>query len=470
MPLPAYLNNILPLVVAGANPTDAYAAVLPTAAGLSTAFGSAADTFITNYINNVINPLWTNTQVQPLVTKACRKASAVSGYTPLTTVPTMPATVTIGNKTIPLFPAPQNVEYKLYGNLGAAGNDIASGVTDMAIPVPTGISVADATVLLTQLRALEGLLIRLSAAQKVVTALSWESMASVLAFYRQEGDLVAPSSTDTLLDQIPPIENNFQPAWDPPFNLKYGVWLMDQTAFTSNYSSNIQTASIIALQEWFVAIAGFDVLNKTIGKNSPAGVTSATMPVLFGNYSAANWKKAGLDGDVGNAQQRYQALLANMTVATLTPPGGGNPILQVTPTDPVLLVSGVLTEALVYKKLLRDVTSPSYLHYHAGGDNFRDILVGAAYTAKDLDSGTYPQYKQLITDLDDLDFPDPAPSFDDLGMPAWLKSGTNGSDLGNFISSAGSDIWPDDVPKHYLQRTNLSRVLYLYNYYTALFK
>lgn len=360
-------------------------------------------------------------------------------------------------------------------NANRLGRDLMVGTATVAAVTDTAAHATDAIL---NLRRLDDVLLRVLAA-KHAAAITSTGLEQVLAMYRTEGNLDAPPSADSLRDGIPSGTVDAKTSLNPTPDITHLVWLADPGHFSGMTDDAIRE---FALRCWFVQIGGLDEIGKL-----PAPLASNFMA-----WSSGNWTAVGLfpaATSLAAARTRWDNLLATLELSR--PAAGGVMALMVVPRDPLLLISGVLQEAVVFQRRLGKVEDllsglpaghglatltpgMSYLRYHAGVEQFQALLVSAVVRA----AGTAgPKYAALRTAIradaalsamvDAL-----KPTIAAMGMPdvllrwptleSWLRTGMHLALLGDFIESApAGGVW-NSWQEH---RGNLSRYKRLIEYY-----
>ncbi len=250
-------------------------------------------------------------------------------------------------------------------------------------------SAAEAEEAVMHLRRLEDVLLRVQAARDAAQ-LTASPLHEVLALYRVEGDLAAPPSESDITDGIPSGTDDAGSSIDGPAmpDITHLVVLLHPGARLAGFidlgidaDPEIRGAG---LKYWFVQIAGLDVV----------GHQARDWRSNFAAWSSVNWAAAGLAPPPGAdhrkaAEDRWDALVANMVLSSAA--GTVSSAVQIAPTDPRLMLAGILAEAMMWLRQqgridqLLTVAAPpgrlspgmSYLHYHAGTEGLRAILVRA---------------------------------------------------------------------------------------------
>ena len=300
------------------------------------------------------------------------------------------------------------------------GKAFAESILDNNVMPPMPSQDAAVNVLL-KLRAFEGCLIRVAAAQRAAAA-TGESLAIALALYREEGNLVAPSATNTLTAALPlpPIEHRFiyqlsirGVSFIP--NLTAGVWLMNRDDFDQIFGGHDpDVVKAAALNDWFLVLIGFDMVMGTLRAESTQDVGSVA--AAFALQSADYWKQAGLDDSVDNAAQRYLNMLGNLHLEEKAG-AGGTTILCVTPDEPIQHAGMILTEGVSLYKAFAARVPPglAYTAYNAqaqwltedvmlqgGASQIQKILVSGLEAAKRASNTRFPG---LAASLANVTFP-----------------------------------------------------------------
>ena len=355
-------------------------------------------------------------------------------------------------------------------------------------------SAAKAEEAVMHLRRLEDVLLRVQAARDAAS-LTASPLHEVLALYRVEGDLGAPPSQSDLTDGIPSGTDDASSSIDGPAlpDITHLVVLLHPGARMAGFIDlgidadlEIQGAG---LKYWFVQIAGLDVVGHQI----------RDWRTNFAAWSSVNWAAAGAALPPGvdhlkAAEDRWDALVANMVISSAA--GTNSSAVQIAPTDPRLMVAGILAEAMMWLRQqgridqLLTVAAPpgrlspgmSYLHYHAGTEGLRAIFVRALLAVlQSQDPASLALRQDLRADLaltdaltrieadvsrrSVLPFKHQVPrllSVWPLAEP-WLATAARLDAMGNFIETAGSSwsSWRE-------HRGNLSRYRQIAEYYHRL--
>lgn len=470
-------SSLSPSTTAGAVPSDSD---LETAL---TVDPSQWAPFITKYINANILPLWQDPNVSPLISKLMRAPSDITGF-----VPKEPIDLPDQDKKGKVLRRDVKfLEYKLFGTNvirnrpggPVLDNDVHRGQSTVSTFVQNGslpsmLLLADAVALIHDLRAFEGYLVRVATAQRAAQT-TGAPIAKALALYRTEGDLVVPSSRDSLSASLPTFEQNFPTntlARVPTPNLASAVWLIEKKTFQRQFGNvAADFIKIRALLDWFLVIVGFDFLEKSLIDLQTQ--SSAALKDGFAAISSVFWQANGFDGSAEKAKQRFQDLIDNLDQSETS---GPNVLLKVVPIDTTRLLSMVLTEGLMFMIARKLVPDLEYLAYNAQA-NFNDddankgeyqkILLSALFAAK---KSSDPQFSPLKDSLADITFPqklkDYQKLFDNLKTAGWFNTQANLDSLVKFVTTAGKDVWGD----WFRHRGNLSVYSILLNYYIQLSK
>jgi hypothetical protein len=454
--------------------------VLPGDAELRAALTANAASwpgFITGYLNTAIQPYW-NAQLKADLDKFARRATDVPGER----VPLIDLDPKWNRKQ-----REPHLDLKLAGNLNlAAGNpdtaplifDILDGlaiarpVLDGGGALPAIATQNDAVRVMHQLRAFEGCVIRLTAARGAA-ARTLVGMPDAPTLYREEGNLIAPSSRATLDLGVPPIEQRFKYTLafkDVDFipNLANGVFLMDKADFLSAWGGTDQEfVKAMALGIWFLVLVGFDFFTARVFDGSQ---DVGTVRANYADLSSRFWGLAGLDGTAAAAGGRFDSLFANLRYDEIQQ--GANTIIRVTPVDPVVHVEGILAEGLAFLKLFfnQPLHSPklSYLAYNSQAkqsddpddDQYTQILVSAMFFAN---RSSKPMFAALKAALQGVPFP---PKLKDYAAILTLVADNaphlDLENLFEFIVDATRTDWPF-WQEH---RANLRRCFVLVVYYS----
>jgi hypothetical protein len=302
------------------------------------------------------------------------------------------------------------------------GKAFAESILDNNTIPPMGSQDAAVNVLL-KLRAFEGCLIRVAAAQQAAAA-TGKTLDIALALYRQEGNLVAPSATNTLTAALPlpPIESRFLyqlsikgVSFIP--NLTAGVWLMNRDDFDELFGvHDPDVVKAAALNDWFLVMIGFDMVMGALGADNTRDVGS--LAAAFGAISGDYWGLAQQDASVDNAAQRYLNMLGNLHFEEKAV-AGGSPVLCVTPDDPIQHAGMILTEGLsLFKAFANKVEfapALAYIGYNSqaqwlltdvmqqgGATQLQKIIVSGVEAAKRASNTRFPG---LAASLANVTFP-----------------------------------------------------------------
>jgi hypothetical protein len=358
---------------------------------------------------------------------------------------------------------------------------IAKAYFDSGTP-PSLPNLDTAVEVMLNLRAFEGCLIRITAAKKAADNTN-STLAEALTFYRIEGDLVVPSSKETLDTGIPPIETDFRyslaedTAYKP--NLTTGVWFTEKAKFQKRFKTSEEDVVLArALIDWCLVNAGLDsFLHKLREFDSETSKSTSKIKASFVAFSADIWNSAGLDGSADKARQRFDELLHNLEVQ----PVPNNPtIWKVVTLDPVKQVSLILTEGILrMNKVGRDFSFEKleYMAYNNQKEvtQIWKILLSALKAARETTDIHALRYKDLKACLVQVDLPPKVTTssykefwhnikvslINQNVSPPW-----NNDFLIDFVSTAGKDVW-----KWWQEpRANLSRYNIVLDYYTELLK
>lgn len=444
-------------------------------------------TFVGDYINHTIKPIFQDSNVSPLIGKFIRTPSDFPGFTPTAPID-LPKTADCQDE--PLAPKVDFLEYKLAGSrvkAGALDHDIQRGqkvasdfIQNNSLPSMTIQD--DAIALINDLRAFEGYLTRISAAQKAAQA-TGQTLPKALALYRTEGDLLVPSSRGSMDPSLalPTIEQNFnyRLALVVKPNLSNGVWMMERQAFLNLVPNAVDDwIKVEALGVWMDAILGFDAFRKALfsiqSRNFDAAKTQ------FAKISGVVWQAAGFDGSQDMAKKRFQDLFDNLDLKTIPL---ASVVLTVAPIDPIKFVSMVLTEGLMFMqgtlnfRPVKAIDALGYLAFNAqhkystddpSKDLYSQIILSALVTAKKTNDQAFSSLKASLAPIA---FPaalkkraDYKQAFDNLDTAGWFNDQTHVNDLVNFISAAGQNTWS----YYFCNRANFSRFNYVLSYYNQL--
>jgi hypothetical protein len=478
-------SSVSPRTTAGLVPdeTDLRAAVSSASASWAA--------FVRNYLDTAIKGIWQSPGLKTLVENLVRKEADVSGFT-------RPPPVVLDARWSRKKTEP-HLDLKLAGSLDASADhpdsapldyDVVRGLTVAEAYFSTGnlpamASQDDAVRTVLDLRAFEGSLIRIAAAKRASEA-SNASLDWVLAFFRTEGNLVAPSSKATLALEVPPIEPDFKYWLSMKGSLHYpnltnGVWFMEKPDFIDAWGSDDPAfIKFRALMEWMLVALGFDRIDAVV-----MGTGTLDAKLLSRKLAATSmllWRDAGLVSVLdpreemvatAQAQQRVDAMLQNLVLEEVTQ--GGVTVLQVSVIDPVAHLGAILTEgvALLIGFALSNgsVERLAYLAYNsqhvysvesANEDFFLQISISAMQAAS---VSTDPKFADLKAQLAPIAFPPKlGKGFDyeklrkkiaDIGV-TWAVE-----DLAEFICTAPKSQWRS-WQEH---RANLIRFSLLLAYY-----
>lgn len=355
------------------------------------------------------------------------------------------------------------------------------------------------------LRRLNDVLIRVLSSQDAAQA-TGTPLSSVLSMYRVEGDMNVPPSYDSIIKEIPPSIIDARTHLNPTPEISRLVWLADSDKLNNLTDEQIKE---FALVEWFIQIGGLDQVGKL---NSPRRIS-------FTVWSTNNWLKAtsAVEGSSqaeserrqkvrDEATKRWDDLINNMMLDRV------NYAVRVMPKDPRLLISNILKEAImlqrayaradsllnnpyfnvakvssdlipamsyqdiqksieVNKKYQSSDLTPamSYLHFHAGQDNTKHILIKALIAASTTSGNRYRKLRiaEALLNINDLKNKSKDTNSQEAWniVSSWLEADSKRIQLlSDFIETAGTDIW--NTSKEH--RGNLSRYKLLFEYYTRL--
>jgi hypothetical protein len=375
------------------------------------------------------------------------------------------------------------------------GFGLASGVTDPA-------SITDKAAAVVELRRVDDILIRVWAANRAATMTS-QSLASILALYRVEGNLGVPPSASTLARIVPsdaitegtsivtfPENRSGRRVWP------HLIWLAKKTGIYGNFSfayppiapeTDFEVKEPAVL-DWGLQICGLDVLQNVFLDRPPG----RSMTDAFASWSNDNWRAAGLTSNMAAARIRWQEIVNQLEITDVT---SSEAVISVTPKDPVEFVGRLLAEGqahlLAGERMLGagalDLPM-KYFVYHAGVEpakrfftrtlleihatspaGFNDlrgeIREDAGYV-RALDSLKPIRNKPVRNRLDQMQIESELEPHSAATM-AWLagKSPTRLDLLGKFLTTAGGNVW-NTWTEH---RGNLSRYMVLLDYYQRLF-
>lgn len=284
----------------------------------------------------------------------------------------------------------------------------------------TAITAAAAGNAVMNLRRLDDALTRILSAHAAATK-TGVPLEDVLAMYRVEGDLNAPPSKASLAAGIPSGTSDATTSLNPRPDISHLVWLVNPSRVPVWSAEGIKE---FALVQWFVQIGGLDEV----------GMLPRPKRAPFVAWSSQNWlMAAGIDpGSVTSladvkrideaklaAGKRWDGVMATMELEKPTSESGTSEAIKVTPRDPEMLVSGILAEAVIRQSALRktssllgktpkDALSPemtkgmSYLHYHAGADQMKQIIVSAVIAASRTSGGRFKSLRDAMVPSLDL--------------------------------------------------------------------
>jgi hypothetical protein len=503
-------EDIVPL----GNP-DAY---LPDTAELNTLMAGKSSkdrvAFITALLNNV-KATWKQAESVGLITMLDKvRATEKSSLAPI------PGLDTAKSK-------PQALRERLMHNAGHTTPDIARDTETMlgqqlvlgSKLVDSVVKTSDAAVnAVMSLRRLDDVLIRILSTRDAAQA-TGTPLSSVLAMYRVEGDMNVPPSYMSLRQAIPPGITDATTHLTLRPDISRLVWLADSAKLTKFGLTTDSRIKEVALVEWFVQIGGLDQVG---GLPEPRRKP-------FMDWSSNNWLKAVGAGEGkgpaeadliaearNDAAKRWDTLLATMNLERKS--GLISVAVRVTPSDPQLLISGILQEAVMLQRAYSKVSSllskpakavagkttdltpgMAYLHFHAGDDreNTRRILMSALIAASSAGGSRFKELRKVkaflnINELKDKSakidvqekvFRDPLKTSVQKAaaeqeiirlaremwilVSPWLEADANRLTLlSDFIETAGTDVW-GGWQDH---RENLSRYNILREYYERLAK
>jgi hypothetical protein len=367
------------------------------------------------------------------------------------------------------------------------GYELLTGTRPLAAVTDTTAHAIEA---LMNLRRLNDVLLR------VRIALEAASVAGVpvpraLALHRVEGNMNVPPSAASTGRGIPSGTkdySSFRTQLSLRPDLGYLILVFSRDRMGGSLSDDELKDLCVAL--WAVQIGGLDQI----------GLLASPRRLPFRDWSSAHWRAAGRPASAGSthtadALQRWDALVAQLSVARV--PDGGDEAWIVEVDDPVTFVAALLAEALVLQTALAlpasfmtgapptTAATPlpvpmAYLHFHAGSQNFRTILVRAVAAVRHttgtrwqplrraIAADTNVQSQTTVLDLVEKSPTDVAVALASAmwwAVEAWLSQAGNLTLLLEFLEQAPLDTGWTSWTQH---RVNLSRYRVLLSYYERL--
>ena len=393
------------------------------------------------------------------------------------------------------------LDYKLRRFQAGRTDDVLAGFNLLiayaagSLPAPTTATLSSAKQGMRDLAAAEAFLVRFSAAINAAAG-SDLSLAEVLALYRTEADLLAPTSLVRFQDRMPVYEmvesiSLGDDTADVLVTMQRGLW---GSPFSKLFPAQgvpvgpaaraplERTTKASALVDWLLILGGLDFLSDRIGSVTPPRVRLFTT-----QFMNENRVKLGKPDNFPAQQAAFDAVFADLEV--VFPPDRTGRLLMA-PKNPVRLASFVLTEACLFFRLDKDkgfgpfVEPPPLLKYLAYNtqhkrsntrvedDLFSWILASAAVAAK---RTTLPQFASLKSKLPAglpaelkkdprVDNSEHVAVFNQIAGPAFLGDPTNFGLLAQFVLEAEHAAWSAFEEN----RGNLARFQKLLAHYTAL--
>jgi len=207
-----------------------------------------------------------------------------------------------------------------------------------------------------ELIALQGCYIRVTASI-VAAGQAAVTLAEALALFRTEGDLVAPLPQWNLQQKYPPIETalDFEFSSPPPVDvklaikptMKHGLWSLPKATFlvllpkAAGASPELweEAVKLLAFLHWHLVVAGLDFMFTKVWTGGD---------ILEEYYAFGMALRTANGMSIGSTRlEREASYDKQLDQLKFTEKNG---LLVVAPTDPVLLLSGILATALLLMK------------------------------------------------------------------------------------------------------------------------